>query len=241
MSEQTVAETGDPDDLEQQAQRLDAEADAAEQEAHALESAVVNGDPNVALDDIDTAAKRGRFARLQAQGLRARRDRARERDRLAAIARLEALIVDNAGGAEADVLERFEQALEAVSAFVAATQARNAAFAAIRDEARKLDPLPAGIQINDYSGDLEVHRASVTNLDIAELVAEVSYRALRAAGLQVPSDVAKAAHTSEVGDGDHHAADRRAYALQPGDSLGPSNRLRRQIETITDRLGGAAA
>jgi hypothetical protein len=224
LSEAEVLELAAVDTDTAQALR---EADEAVEEAAELERRVIAGDDAVALDDIDAAEKRGRFARLRAIGSAKRAKARREAERLAAIAELEGQIVERFASHDGDGVDLFDRAVAALEPLVHAATEHNAEMVRIGDELLELAPLPDDLDPTKGRQIVVDRSLHVTPIDLAPLLAEVAWRALVAGGADIDA-VSSARQAAHVGSDRETAA---VYGLADNADgtaakYGPSDALR---------------
>jgi hypothetical protein len=162
-----------------------------------------------------------------------RRDATAEAKRKAAIDELDLLVHAHSGEHEGDVIDLFDQAVDVVSSLARALIKRNAEFCSIREQLTTLQPLPDRLRLQS-PGIVVVDGAQLEELDVRAFLAEVSARALVAAGVQPGSDLQQAASMrSLIGATD--ASSIETFGVPHGGLLGPSDRLRHLGRQLAER------
>lgn len=213
-------------------QEAEAAIKAAAVEVADLSERLLAGDPTAtagalvaAEDELDK--RQGVLAK--ALDFRKRRqERVAERERLDRVAALEALVAERFGRHEGDLVDLFEQAVEALTPFVEATVERNAALDSIRDELLAVEPLPDDLRIDRQGSAIHFRGHRIDNLDVKALTAEVAARALLSAGQQTSTLSTLVKEAGLANDYETH----EHYGVERGALVGPSNRLRNLARTV---------
>lgn len=166
----------------------------AAERAAALAAAALRGDPGTSTEELLAAeAEERRLADAVAreESIAAeRQSREAEAARVARWHELDRLVAERFGEGDAEVVEAFDAARQALDVLVARAVARNAALRVVVDEMLALGEPPEGVRIMAQGAGRQIHVPTadvfIKAVDVEQLAAEAAWRACHAEGVQAP-------------------------------------------------------